>query len=136
MREDEDWLDEQLRDILSGGAARRKITPDRLREFEDRVAAKRRVGHDIAFQLRGAQLPRIEIMRVLGSSPIWYTIDAVDTERETMTGTKWGFTVGMVRHPDEATVRLHFIHVIDELYRLTRWDAYDALYPWQGNTQC
>lgn len=54
MREDEDWLDEQLRDILSGGAARRKITPDRLRRFEDRVAAKRRVGHDIAFQLRGA----------------------------------------------------------------------------------
>lgn len=75
-------------------------------------------------------------MRVLGSSPIWYTIDAVDTERETMTGTKWGFTVGTVRHPDEATVRLYFIHVIDELYRLTRWDAYDALYPWQGNTQC
>lgn len=109
---------------------------DGLDEFEDRVAAKRRVGHDMASQLLGAQLSQAEIMRRLRSSPTWRTLDAMDTERGSMTGPSRGFTVRMVRYPDGATTHLHFVHVVDELYRLTRWDAHDALYPWHGSTRC
>jgi len=109
---------------------------DGLDEFEDRVAAKRRVGHDMASQLLGTQLSQAEIMRRLHSSPRWRTLDVMDSERGSMTGPRRGFTVRMVRHSDAATAHLHFVNVIDELYRLIRWDAHDALYPRHGSTRC
>jgi hypothetical protein len=127
--EDED-LDERTRDSLSGNDARRQITPERLRRLEARVAAKRQLGKDRPPLFHGEQLPQSKIMQRLAANSTWHTKDVEDTKLESLTGLRAGFTVRMMRHPDGAIAHLHFVQVIDELYRLVRWDADDTRDPW------
>jgi hypothetical protein len=126
MEAEDENLDERTRDILSGDYARRQLTPDRLRRFQARFAAKRQLGDDRPPVFQGEQLPQSEIMQGLAASPTWRVKGVEDTKLESTTGMRNGFTVRMMRHLVGTVAHLHFVHVTDELYRLVRWDAYYA----------
>lgn len=98
---------------------------NRRRRFEARVAAKHQLGDDVPPRFLGEQLPQSEIMQRLVAYSTWRATDVQDTKIESLTGPRKGFTVRITRCPDGAVAHLHFVHVIDELYRLVRWDADD-----------
>jgi hypothetical protein len=92
------------------------------------IVAKRRVGDDMPPLFQGQQLPQSEIMQRLAANSTWHTKGVEDTKLASTVWPRRGFTVRMMRHSDGAVAHLHFVHVIDDLYRLVRWDADDALY--------
>jgi len=79
-----------------------------------RVAAKARLWPDPPPRT-DEQLSRAAILRHLTSSTTWRVRAEVETRA--------GFSVELVRHSDAARAWLHYYHVIDELYRLVRWEA-------------
>ncbi|MGI8968053.1 MAG: hypothetical protein ACR2GA_02975 [Chloroflexota bacterium] len=101
----------------------RRRTPERLRAFEAQRAARLRLGRDVPPRFRGEQLAESEIIRRLAASQTWRIKGVEDAKWESYFGPKRGFTVRMMRHPDGPVAYLHFVHVIDELYRLVRWEA-------------